>query len=143
MKTLRIEVTFPVAVDLPDDFQKRLAELLGEVCKAYEAANPARVMWCFGVGSKITYMPMTADEETTRGLEYDNDTLHFEIAERERYHKWFVPSGFTFECCKACGMVRQRDGSNDTKPCRGSVAIGMRTLTERSPAATNAKEPKV
>jgi hypothetical protein len=124
----RIEVTFPVPVELPDDFQQRLIELVTTVCKAYEAANPGRSMWTFGVGSKITYMPMMREEEEAgRGMEFDDDTLSIECAERERYHRWFVPKGISYECCRACGMVRRADGENDDTPCRGKVSVGPRT----------------
>lgn len=125
-KLRRIEVTFPAPVDMPDDFQQRLVELVGEVCKAYEAKNPGRVMWPFGVGSKITYMPMTREEEEAgRGMEFDDDTLSIECAERERYHKWFTPKGGLSrlgECCRYCGIVRRADDQNG--PCRGPVGVG-------------------
>lgn len=129
-KLRRIEVTFPVPVDMPDDFQQRLVELIDAVCKAYEAENPGRVMWPFGVGSKITYMPMTREEEEAgRGMEFDDDTLAIECAERERYHRWFTPKGIAFECCRACGIVRRADGENDYAACRGKVSVGPRDTT--------------
>lgn len=128
MKTLRIEVTFPVAVELPGDWDQRLISLVGEACKAYEAAHPGRVMWPAGFGSKITYMPMTREEEQTRGLEFDDDTLSIECFERERYHRWFTPKGSLSrlgECCRDCGVVRRADDGNG--PCHGPVSVGPRT----------------
>lgn len=86
MKVLRIEINFPVPVELPDDFQRRLVALVDVACKAYEATHPGRVMWPFGVGSKITYMPMTKEEEDAgMHMEFDDDTLEIEVSEREDY----------------------------------------------------------
>lgn len=80
----RIEVNFPVPVKLSDRDQKALHDLLSRICEGYEAAHPGRVMWVFGWGSKPTYIPMTAEEERTRGIEFDDDTLYAEISEREK-----------------------------------------------------------
>lgn len=132
--TTRIEITFPEAVELPSEWEHRLINLVTEACRAYEAAHPGRVMWPSGFGSKITYMPMTADEEKTRGIEFDNSTLSIECYERERYHRWFVPKGSLSslgECCRDCGMVRRVDDENG--PCRGPVSVSLRD--NASPAA--------
>jgi len=131
VKALHIEVSFPVAVDLPDDFQQRLIELLGDACKAYEAAHPGRSMWVFGVGSRITYMPMTREEEQSRGMEFDDDTLSIEIAERERYHRWFMPKGIKWECCRDCGIVRRADDQNSS--CKGRPQVGPREASLSEP----------
>jgi hypothetical protein len=80
----RIEVNFPVPVELSDADQKALHDLLSRICQRYEADHPDRVMWVFGWGSKPTYIPMTAEEERTRGIEFDDDTLFAEISEREK-----------------------------------------------------------
>lgn len=102
-KISRIEISFPIAVDLPDKFQRRLCELVGEICSTYEIEHPNRVMWVFGVGSKIICMPMTAQEEKAgKHTKYDDDTLSIEISERERYHAW----GHAIGSCKICGAVR-------------------------------------
>ncbi len=124
MKLTKVEINFPLSVDVPDDWQQRLCELVGEVCKKYEAAHPGRVMWVFGVGSKITYMPMTQEEERERGLEFDNDTLELQVSERERYHRWFTPKFIGYECCRDCGIVRRTDDKNG--PCKGRVGVGPR-----------------
>lgn len=120
----RIEISFPVPTEVPDALYHRLCEVISDVCKAYEGAHPGRVMWPFGFGSKITYMPMTADEEAERGMEFDDDTMTIEVAERERYHRWFVPKGIGYECCRDCGIVRRADDKNS--PCRGKVRVGPR-----------------
>ena len=39
-------------------------------------------------------------------------------------HDWFIPENIGYECCRACGIVKRRDGGN--KPCRGTVRITLR-----------------
>lgn len=121
---LRIEVTFPVGVELSDSWQQRLISLVDEVCTAYELSHPGRVMWPFGVGSKITYLPLTREEELERGIELDDNTLSIEVAERERYHRWFMYVPLGHECCRDCGVVRRADNQNG--PCRGKVHVALR-----------------
>lgn len=84
-KLQSIEVTFPVPVELPDKWEQRLDQLVGEVCSLYEQQHPDRVMWPCGSGQKITYMPMTREDEMTRGLEFDDTTYAIDVHERERY----------------------------------------------------------
>jgi hypothetical protein len=43
-------------------------------------------------------------------------------------HVWFERFGLC--CCKACGLVRRRDGTSN--PCKGPVRVGLRNrLTDR------------
>lgn len=100
-KTSAIEITFPVGVDLPNDWCRRLDELLSEVCQAYEAQHRDRVMWPFGHGQKITYMPMTrAEEEAGFGMQFDDSVYAVEISERERFDtEPYVPGDFDW--CEA------------------------------------------
>ena len=51
----------------------------------------------------------------------------------EALHDWFDPHGAGYRnlrpgliSCRRCGTVRARDGSSDTKPCRGPVRMGLR-----------------
>lgn len=134
-KILRIEVTFPVPVEVPNAMYQRLCDVINDVCKAYEAAHPGRVMWPAGFGSKITYMPMTkAEEDAGRGMEFDDDTMTIDCAERERYHRWFTPKGIAFECCKNCGIVRRADDQNS--PCKGKIKIDLRGETQKDASVT-------
>lgn len=95
MSTIRrIEINFPEAVVLTEQLQRQLDAIASELCKAYEAMNPGRVMWPFGQGFKITFMPMTREEEETRGMEFDDDTFEISCSEREDY-KW---------PCAKCGI---------------------------------------
>lgn len=127
----RIEITFPVPTDVPDALYQRLCNVVADICDGYEASHPGRVMWPAGFGAKITYMPMTAEEEAVRGMEFDDDTMTIECAERERYHRWFVPKGSLSrlgECCRDCGIVRRADDENGA--CKGKVAVGPKGGTE-------------
>ncbi len=74
----RIEVTFQVPVNLPDGFEQRLSELLGEVCEDYKEQNPKRTMWLFGWGGKILW-------NEPREPDIDMSVLSIEVAEREKY----------------------------------------------------------
>lgn len=82
-KLRRIEVDFPVEVELTEDELRGLDQILTQVCDRYRAAHPDRVMWVFGVGSKMLVHPMLVSDEEP--IPFDNDILHFEIAERENY----------------------------------------------------------
>ena len=74
MNVMRVEITFPVTVDLGKHAQ-RLTQVVSEICK--ENTPKGMVMWPSEVGYKMTYMPMTQEEEKHRGCEFDEDV--FEI----------------------------------------------------------------
>ena len=83
---LQIHINFPVGVSLPAGFERRLSDLVDEVCNAYEAEHQDRVMWPAGHGSKITYMPMTqAEEQAGLHMTFDDSVYAIDVAERERY----------------------------------------------------------
>lgn len=80
---VRIEIDFPVAVDFDNEFQRRLDELLSDFCRRYEAANPDRVMWPFGHGSKMLVHPMMLSDDEP--IPFDEGVYAVQVAERERY----------------------------------------------------------
>lgn len=85
-KVHSIEVTFPTAVELPPGFEQRLIKLVDEACRRYEAEHRELVMWPAGFGQKITYMPMTAEEEAAGShAEYDEGCFSIEVVERPRF----------------------------------------------------------
>lgn len=84
---VKIEVCFAVPVDLPKMWDQELSMLLDKVCKAYEEKNPDRVMWTAEHGSKITYLPMTKEEEEERGMEFDTSIYYIGVSERKREKK--------------------------------------------------------
>lgn len=85
-KIYRIEINFPVGVDLPRGVEQELVEIAGRICRAYEAEHRDSVMWPGGVGKKVTYMPWTAEEEAAgRHMEFDDGVFAIDVTERERF----------------------------------------------------------
>lgn len=93
--TLKVEISFPVKVELTQDDMRQFDAITGEICDRYKAAHPGRVMWPAGVGSKVLYMPMTRDEELAgKHMEFDDAVFAIDCAERE-----------DFDClCAKCGI---------------------------------------
>lgn len=82
-KFRRIEIDFPLDVEIDSDIQQAIDDALSEVCRRYKRNNPGRTMWVFGVGCKMLSNPFMVDDE--HPLEFDEGVLHFEISERENY----------------------------------------------------------
>lgn len=80
--TRRIEINFPFEVQLPENWEQRLAELLEEVCRKYEAEHPGEVMWVFGCGCKMLTNPFMTDEN--HPMQFDCSVLEFDITSRLR-----------------------------------------------------------
>lgn len=79
-KLFKVEISFPVGVDLPPGWDRALDALIGMVCEAYEEQHPDRVMWPAGQGSKPLWRePMEP--------EFDDSVYFIEVAEREAYPK--------------------------------------------------------
>lgn len=81
--TRAIQIDFPVGVEITNDDCRALDAVLTTICKRYRDANPTRTMWVFGTGSLMTINPFMVGED--HPLTFDDETLHIEIAERERY----------------------------------------------------------
>ena len=73
-----IEITFPVDMDMADDFEGKLLDLIDAECKRYEKEHPDRVMWPAGYGAKILWRE---PEEP----DYNESVLSITVSERERY----------------------------------------------------------
>jgi hypothetical protein len=43
-----------------------------------------------------------------------------------RRHIWTTDDNHDYEWCRVCLLVRQRNGSTDTKPCKGPSKIALR-----------------
>ena len=81
-----IEITFPAPVTMTVEHERMLVQLAGYICDEWCRANPGRVMWPAGQGSKILYMPMTQEEERLGfGMKFDDDVYAINCSERERY----------------------------------------------------------
>ena len=92
--TNKIEIVFPVPVEFPDGFERRLNELIDTVCKKYEAEHPDRAMWPSGFGFRpnwskadASFLGMAADENAPESGEttFDETVYHVGVAEREKY----------------------------------------------------------
>jgi hypothetical protein len=75
-KIQKIEVVFPVPVEVPPGFSRLLEGVVGMVCEKYKAENPERSMWVFGVGSKPLFQEPLEPK-------WDDSIYFIEVAERE------------------------------------------------------------
>lgn len=82
-KILRIEVDFPVGIDLADEDCRDLDALLTRICARYRAANPDRVMWPFGCGAKMLVNPLKLSDDEP--IPFDDSVYAVKVAERENY----------------------------------------------------------
>jgi len=74
MKVSKIEIDFPVMVNIDLDIQVELDTLLKKICNRNVLKN--QVMWPSSYGSKPIYIPITAAEEKERGIEFDDTIFH-------------------------------------------------------------------
>lgn len=75
-KIVTIEISFPVPVELPEGWEQLLDSAVNLVCKHYEQANPTRIMWPAGHGTKILWRePQEPD--------MDVSVYAIDVAERE------------------------------------------------------------
>lgn len=115
-KIHNISITFPVEVELTDELQRELVQIADKICNTYEAANPSRVMWPGGIGSRITYMPMTKEEEDAGAkIEFDDATFAVDCSERERYHDFNKKT----KQCKICGKMDDDTPEMTYENCMG------------------------
>jgi len=82
-KIRAIEISFPVGVDVNDKDLQALDRVVSRICKRYEEANPQRVMWPFGHGSKMLKDPLALSDDEP--IPFDDSVYSVEVAERERY----------------------------------------------------------
>lgn len=116
MKITAIEITFPVAVELTNEEQQELDAFAGRICDRWQSENPGRVMWPAGIGCKPTYIPMTAEEEQTRGIEFDEGTFQISCSERADY-----------ECkCAKCGKPQGDHKDHIIDPPAGDCDFTVR-----------------
>lgn len=104
-----VEIYFPEGVEITDKQQRRLVAVANEICADYEVTHPGRTMWPFGIGFKPTFIPMTAEQESERGMEFDDGTFQIECHERADY-RW--------KCAK-CGLPQGDHKEHITEPPAG------------------------
>ncbi len=81
--TTAIEVTFAAPVHLSQSHQTRLFDLIGDICKAYEAEHPERTMWTACIGQKMLSNPFMVDDD--HPMQFDESVFVVECFERENY----------------------------------------------------------
>ena len=91
MKIRKIEIEFPLLVELPPGFEQALDRLVDTVCKKYEQENPTRVMWPAGHGSKPIFSqtdlaflgkPPNPDAPKRGEPTWEEDVYQIDVAER-------------------------------------------------------------
>ena len=110
-----IEVSFPVPVELSQDAQRDLVMLVSRVCNEWQAQHPGRVMWPFGIGCKPTFIPLTAEQEAERGIEFDEGTFQIECSERADY-EWK---------CSKCGLPQGNHKEHIIEPAAGDCDFAI------------------
>lgn len=80
---LKIEVSFPLGVEITSEQQKELDKVISSICDSYNKQNPTRIMWTFGQGYKmLSNLFMLDDSEP---MEFDLSCYQIEVSEREAY----------------------------------------------------------
>ncbi|KKL70420.1 hypothetical protein LCGC14_2105100 [marine sediment metagenome] len=81
-KRRQIEISFPVEVELSREDMIDLDKIALRICKRNTPTG--YVMWPSGAGSRITYMPMTLEEEKHRGTEWDDSVYSIDCSIKEK-----------------------------------------------------------
>lgn len=80
---LKIEVSFPLGVEITSEQQQELTKVISSICDSYNKQNPTRVMWPFGQGYKLLSNLFMLDDGEP--MEFDLNCYHIEVSEREAY----------------------------------------------------------
>lgn len=116
----RIEISFPVSVELPPGFERVLIDLVDMVCQSYVRDHPTRTMWPAGVGAK----PLWREPEEP---EFDAETFQIECAEREASEKDLERRGFEIlpTDCTVCGEIQFKGPLGPSCPNGHTNSPGM------------------
>lgn len=71
----KIEINFPIEIELPPGWDQALDGLVTILCKSYEMQHPAQCMWAAGYGSKLIW---NEPHEPT----FDHSIYTIEVVER-------------------------------------------------------------
>ena len=100
-KIRRIEIEFPILVELPEGFGRALSALVGMICRKYEIENPTRVMWPSGSGAKPLWNEPAEPD-------WDDSVYQITVSEREAYDRDLERRGFNLleTECSVCGGIQ-------------------------------------
>lgn len=108
-KIQRIEIDFPVAIDLPDGWEQTLDGLISMICRQYEKENPDRVMRpLIGHGSKPIW-------NEPHEPEYDDTVYRIEVTEREDLHGSNKHNPMRDELRKKAQLRQENNAARDAK----------------------------
>lgn len=127
MKGIRsIEVSFAVPVEMTNQDQQELVTLLGRICDRYQVEHPDRVMWPFGIGSKMLVNPlMLSDDEP---IPFDDAVFSVECAEQEN-PDW---------PCAKCKFTQRDHGHFMQFPAAGACEYQAASKLQGEPAKGSA-----
>lgn len=114
--TYKIEINFPVAVDVDDKNSQAIMEAVSNICKEYQKRNPHRVMWPAGAGSKMLTNPFMTDDE--HPMKYNDTILEISCWERENYDAVCATCGLKYEQHKDLSWPSPAAGDCNFKPRR-------------------------
>ena len=80
MKVLKIEIEFPIPVELKDGGEG-IYRVVSEICK--QNSPEGMVLWPASYGSKPLYIPLTKEDEEERCSEFDDSIYHIGCSIRE------------------------------------------------------------
>jgi hypothetical protein len=82
-KLLKLEINFPVEMEVTREHLQLLEEIACKVCALYETQHPGRIAWAFGQGQKMLIHPMAIEDD--KPIPFDESTFEIQVAEREAY----------------------------------------------------------
>lgn len=112
-KISQIEISFPLGVELTNDDQRALIAIASRICDRYEAENPSRVMWPFGVGQKMLADPVKLSDDEP--IPFDDNCFQITCSERENYDWLCAKCGHKQGDHKEC-IVNPPAGACDFEP---------------------------
>lgn len=127
MKVRKLEISFGEPVEITELHQRLIVSFADYLCKRYKRDNPGRTMWPSGIGQKVTFIPMTREEEQTRGIGFDSEVFEVDCFEREDY-KW---------PCKKCGKEQGDHRNYIVDPPAGDCDFEPAERKSKSKGVTN------
>jgi hypothetical protein len=81
-KRRKIEIDFPVEVEITENDCQLISAVIANICER-ESQKKECLLWLFEQGSKVTYIPLTIEEEKEHQIEYDDDVEYFGVSMKD------------------------------------------------------------